>query len=113
MDLDSLIDDFITFLIAGQETTANTLASSFLEIGKNKEIFIKARHEIDRVLGERNQITYQDANDLKYCNSIFKEALRLYPPVPSVLRESTEEMVINGYTIPKGTFLDVSLICKL
>jgi cholesterol 24(S)-hydroxylase len=108
MELDSLIDDFVTFLIAGQETTANTLASSFLEIGKNKEIFKKAREEIDRVLGERNEITYQDAIDLKYCNSILKEALRLYPPVASVLRQSTEEIIINGYTIPEGSFLDVS-----
>ena len=32
MDLEAMIDDFITFFIAGQETTANTLAFCFLEL---------------------------------------------------------------------------------
>ena len=36
-----MVDDFATFFIAGQETTANTLAFVFLEMGKNKEIFYK------------------------------------------------------------------------
>jgi cytochrome P450 len=105
--LESLTDDFITFLFAGQETIANTLTTLFLEIGKNKSIFMKAREEIDRVLGERNEITYQDAVDLKYCNCIFKETLRLFPPVTMISREPTEDFFINEYKIPKGTFLVV------
>lgn len=36
-----MIDDFLTFFVAGQETTANTLAFSFLEIGKNPEVLQK------------------------------------------------------------------------
>jgi cholesterol 24(S)-hydroxylase len=39
--MEALIDDFVTFFIAGQETTANTLAFSFLELGKNPEAFKK------------------------------------------------------------------------
>ncbi len=98
-----MIDDFDTFFLAGQETTANTLASCFLEIGKNNDILIKARDEIDTVLGERTHISYQDAIYLKYCNCIFKESLRLYPPVPMTSRLTTEEMIVNGFKIPKGT----------
>ena len=98
-----MIDDFDTFFLAGQETTANTLASCFLEIGKNKEILIKARDEIDTVLGERTHISYQDAIDLKYCSAIFKETLRLYPPAPILGRETQDEMNINGYYIPNYT----------
>ena len=107
LDLESLIDDFVTFFIAGQETTANTLASSFLEIGKNKNIFFKAREEIDSVLGERNEISYQDAVNLKYCNFIFKEALRLYPPATGLMREITEDITIDKYNLPKGTIVSV------
>ena len=58
------------------------MALCFLEIGKNKNVLLKAREEIDRVLGERTEITYQDTVDLKYIRAIFKEALRLYPPAP-------------------------------
>ena len=98
-----MTDDFATFFVAGQETTANTLSFCFLEIGKNTDIAEKAREEIDRVLGERTEVTFQDVAELKYCSAIFKEALRLYPPAPQVNRIVPEEIVINGLTIPKDT----------
>lgn len=41
LDLETMVDDFVTFFIAGQETTANTLAFCFLELGKNPEILKK------------------------------------------------------------------------
>jgi len=100
-----MVDDFVTFFIAGQETTANTLAFCFFELGKRKDLFMKAREEIDSILGERTEISYQDAMDLKYCNAIFKESLRLYPPVPNLNRINTQDMNINGLNIPKGSFL--------
>lgn len=110
MDVEAMTDDFITFFVAGQETTANTLAFVFQELARHPEIVAKAREEIDRVLGERTEITYQDVNDLKYCSAIFKEALRLYPPAANLLRSVPEKMSIKGYEIPKGTFLWVRII---
>ena len=107
MDIDTMIDDFVTFFVAGQETTANALAFCFLEMGKNPEIVKKAREEIDRVLGERTEITYQDVNELKYCSAIFKETLRMYPPVDMIGRHVTEEITCNGRILPKDTDLFV------
>lgn len=98
-----MTDDFITFFVAGQETTANTLAFCFLEFGKRPDIVKQARDEIDRVLGERTELTYQDINDLKYCSAIFKEALRLYPPVSLIERTSNKIVTINKYEIPTNT----------
>ena len=100
-----MTDDFITFFVAGQETTANTLAFVFQALGRHPEIVAKAREEIDRVLGERTEISFQDVGELKYCSAIFKEALRLFPPAANVLRSVPEEMSIRGYEIPKGAFL--------
>lgn len=108
-----MVDDFVTFFVAGQETTANALAFSFLEMGKNPEIARKARDEIDAVLGKRAQVTYQDLTELKYCSAIFKEALRLYPPATNVSRMSSEKMEINGYQIPQNTFMIVYLLSLL
>jgi cholesterol 24(S)-hydroxylase len=101
--MEIMIDDFVTFFIAGQETTANALGFCFYELGRNEDIMRKAREEIDRVIGEKNEITYQDAIDLKYCSAIFKETLRLYPPAPILGRETQDEMNINGYYIPNYT----------
>lgn len=41
LDLEALVDDFITFFNAGQETTANTLAFCFLELGQNPRVLEK------------------------------------------------------------------------
>lgn len=108
LDIEMMIDDFITFFIAGQETTANTLGFCFLELGKNTELADKARKEISEVLGERTEITYQDISKLKYCSCIFKEALRIHTPVVIISRSPTENMVINGVTIPNGTTISLS-----
>ena len=105
LDLEAMIDDFITFFIAGQETTANTLAFCFLELGKRPEIAIKAREEVDRVLGDRTDMNYQDVTDLKYCSAIFKEALRLYPPASLVTRQAIDSITIKGIKIPSDTQL--------
>ena len=102
-----MIDDFVTFFIAGQETTANTLSFCFLELAKNKELVKKARAEIDQVLGDRTEISYQDALALKYCNCIFKEALRMYPPVASTGRQVDVDIDMLGYKVPRGTFIQV------
>ena len=56
MDIESMIDDFVTFFVAGQETTANTLAFVFLELGKNKDLYAKVRQEVDQVLGQVRKI---------------------------------------------------------
>jgi cholesterol 24(S)-hydroxylase len=98
-----MVDDFVTFFIAGQETMANALAFCFLEICKNPEISKKARAEIDRVLGERTDVTFQDVADLKYCSAIFKETLRLYPPAPIVDRWLTQTLNVDGYNVPKDS----------
>ena len=68
----------------------------------------RAREEIDRVLGDRTEISYQDALDLKYCNCIFKEALRLYPPAAAINRLTTDELNIKGYQIPSNTVVQLS-----
>ena len=108
LDIELMTDDFVTFFGAGQETTANTLSFSFQEICRNPEIAKKAREEIDRVLGERTEVTYQDVADLKYCTAIFKEALRLFPPAASINRWTPEDIDIQGYKIPKDTPLVVN-----
>jgi cytochrome P450 len=98
-----MTDDFVTFFAAGQETTANTLSFCFLEISRHPEIAEKAREEIDRVLGERTELTYQDVGELKYCLAIFKEALRLYPAAANVNRITPEDIDIHGIQVPKDT----------
>lgn len=105
-----MIDDFLTFFFAGQETTANTLAFCFLELGRHPDVVEKLREEIDRVVGERVVITHQDVNELRYCSAVFKESLRLWGPVPFLSRRSTKPLNINGLDVPANTLIVVSIM---
>lgn len=61
------------------------------------------REEVDSVLGERTEVTFQDVTELKYCACVFKEALRLYPPAASLTRLVTDPLEINGHIVPENT----------
>jgi len=64
------------------------------------------------VLGERTEIKYQDIANLKYCSSIFKEALRLFTPVVILDRITLDDMEIDGYEIPKTSLIGVIYYIK-
>lgn len=105
-DMEDMIDDFVTFFGAGQETTANTLAFCFIEIAKNPLVAKKLREEIDSVLGDRNEITNEDLAKLNYVSSVIKETLRLWAPAESPIREvDVDDFQINGLNIPKGSIV--------
>jgi cytochrome P450 len=59
-------------------------------------------------LGKRAELSYQDLIELKYCSAVFKEALRLWPPVSFLSRVCKQKWEIDGYEIPKGTILYMS-----
>ncbi len=95
--MEDMIDDFITFFVAGQETTANTLAFCFIEIAKNPLVAKKLREEIDSVLGDRNEITNEDLAKLNYVSSVIKETLRLWSPAESPAREINVCIWTSGF----------------
>ena len=104
-----MIDEFITFFGAGQETSATTLSFCFIEIAKNPSIAEKLRDEIDSVLGDRNDITNEDLNNLNYVSCVIKETLRLWPPAQGTIRVvDSNDFKINGIHIPKNTFIHVN-----
>ena len=51
-----------------------------------------------------------DLSELPILALCLKEAMRLYPPVPFIQRELTEETIIDGHMIPKGTLVTVSIV---
>ena len=67
------------------------------------------RAEIDEVLGSRGEIEFNDLPNLKYCEMVIKETLRLYPATGALSRTvDTEDFKIGNCPIPKGTLLIVS-----
>ncbi|KAM3110365.1 cytochrome P450 [Phormidesmis sp. 146-33] len=102
-----LRDEVATMILAGHETTANTLSWTWMLLSQHPEVRTKLTQELKRVLDGRTP-TIADLPQLSYTNSVIKEAMRLYPPATDVSREATQDCEIGGYLIPKGT----TLICS-
>ncbi|XP_076874259.1 cholesterol 24-hydroxylase-like [Brachyhypopomus gauderio] len=99
-DHELMLDNFVTFFIAGQETTANQLSFAIMELGRHPEILKKAKEEVDDVLGTRLDILYDDLGKLTYLTQVLKETLRIYPTAPGTSRWLHEDFVIGGLKIP-------------
>uniref|UniRef100_A0A3B4H7Y9 Cholesterol 24-hydroxylase n=1 Tax=Pundamilia nyererei TaxID=303518 RepID=A0A3B4H7Y9_9CICH len=101
-DEEFMLDNFVTFFIAGQETTANQLAFAIMELGRHPDILEKAKKEVDDVIGMKHEISYDDLGKLVYLSQVLKETLRIYPVTPATSRDIAEDMVIDGVHIPGG-----------
>ena len=95
-----LRDQLITFIVAGHETTANSLAWTFYLLSQYPEAADRLRAEIDTVLGGRAP-TVADFPQLSYTRRVIEESLRLYPTVYGVARQPLADDEIGGYRIPR------------
>ncbi|MEP7287007.1 MAG: cytochrome P450 [Chloroflexota bacterium] len=102
-----LRDEVVTLVLAGHETTANALTWAWYLLSQHPEIEAKLHEEVDRVLGDRLP-TLADLRQLEYTQMVFKEAIRLYPPIPSYARQSLVPVELGGYTLPAGSIILIS-----
>ncbi|CAH2043082.1 unnamed protein product, partial [Iphiclides podalirius] len=93
-----------TVLLAGQETTAVTVNFILLILGCRPDVQRKLYKEIRHVFGDiKRPVSKEDLGRLVYCEAVIHETLRLYPPVPAVLRYVDHDVELNSCTIPEGT----------
>ncbi|MEM7725154.1 MAG: cytochrome P450 [Cyanobacteria bacterium P01_A01_bin.45] len=102
-----LRDEVATLIVAGHETTANTLSWAWMLLGENPDVRAKLDEELKTVL-QGNAPTIEDLVRLPYTSMVIKETLRVYPTVTDLSRQATEDCEIGGYSVPKGTTLNVS-----
>lgn len=93
-----LRDQLMTLLAAGHETTATAMAWSLLELARHPRIQDRCVAEIAG--GEQTE----------YLDAVLKEALRLHPVVPMVMRELQEPATVGGRSYPKGVTISPSIV---
>jgi cytochrome P450 len=96
-----LRDEMVTLLLAGHETTAVALTFCCYLLALHPEADARLAAELEEVLAGEAP-TVENISRLCYTEWVVKEAMRLYPPVPSVGREALEDCEIGGYRVPKG-----------
>ncbi|KAJ2979469.1 hypothetical protein NUW58_g7191 [Xylaria curta] len=102
---EDLVDQLMTFLAAGHETTASAMTWAIYMLSRFPKVQERLRQEIRENLPSIESdvdITSLDIDRMPYLNAVCNEVLRYYAPVPITLREANQETDIMGHKIPKG-----------
>jgi len=92
-----------TSYLAAGDTTLSSISSFTLSMVLNPDVQAKGQEEIDRVVGTDRLPTFEDRFSLPYVEAIYRELMRLHPPVPLGIEHSLiEDDFYLGYHIPKG-----------
>ncbi|CAK9228941.1 unnamed protein product [Sphagnum troendelagicum] len=100
----------LDMLVAGTDTSANTVEWAIAELLRHPHCAKKLQAELDEVVGKDRIVTESDIPDLPYLNAVLKEVLRLHPPVPlSITHVALEDTTVGGFDFVAGTRLSVNI----
>ncbi|KAM5540052.1 hypothetical protein V8D89_006192 [Ganoderma adspersum] len=121
---DQLLAQMVTFLLAGVDTTSNSLARTLHLLCMNPDVQVKLRAEIREAQEQYGkEIPYDELFALPYLDAICRETLRLYAPIGLNSRQANTDTVlplsqpvrckdgtfITEVPIPKGTYVTLNL----
>ncbi|XP_073785684.1 thromboxane-A synthase isoform X1 [Danio rerio] len=107
MTEDEIVGQSFIFLVAGYETSSNTLAFTCYLLAVHPECQKKLQEEVDEFFSRHETVDYANVQELKYLDMVICESLRLYPPAFRVARDVEEDTVLNGQFLPKGASLEI------
>jgi cytochrome P450 len=102
-----ICDEVATFLLAGHETSASTLAWSLALLSAYPAAGRRMEEELDAVLGDRDPDA-RDVTALPWTRAVVAEALRLYPPAWTIERDVLADDIVAGTSVPPGSLVAIS-----
>jgi cytochrome P450 len=102
---EELVDNMMTFLAAGHETTASAFTWSVYMLSQHKDIQAKLREEIHAHIPDlqAENISSDIIDNMPYLHAVCQEVLRVWAPVPLTLRHTSADTTVAGQPVPKGT----------
>jgi cytochrome P450 len=93
----------LTMLLAGEDTTANTLAWMIYLLARHPEATRRAAQEVHRALdGEPLPTRYEQMSALPFVEACANETMRLKPVAPIIIAEAIRDRVVAGVEVPAG-----------
>jgi cytochrome P450 len=103
---EEIYGNVLTMLLAGEDTTANTMAWMTHFMVEHPEIQAQMQAEATQVVGNAGMLSQlADAERLNFIEAVTHETMRLKPVAPILFLESNEDVEIGGVAMPKGTAL--------
>jgi len=103
-----LLDELMTLIVAGFETSANTLNWVWYLVAKHPEVEAKLIDEARQLLPGVAAVSAENLTAMQYTQQTLEEALRLYPPVWLFTRRSHADDQLEDYDVPPGTDIYLS-----
>ncbi|RMH41665.1 MAG: cytochrome P450 [Alphaproteobacteria bacterium] len=101
-DTAEMVDQVAIFFLAGHETSASALAWALYLLATHPEAQARVLDEVRAVAGT-GLPEFGDLARLAFTRNVFREALRLYPPVPMMVREATRPERFRDRDVPVGS----------
>lgn len=99
-------DALLTLVVAGHETTATAIAWCLYELHRNPHTLARLRDEIAALGAEPSADALRE---IPYLEGVVREALRLHPAVPDILRIVEDGFEIRGHTLAAGDAVSVAI----
>jgi len=102
-----MIDEVMTLIVAGSETSATTMNWTWYRLSQHPDVEAKVHEVVDHASYE-SVPSFEHLEELAYIRQVVEEVLRLYPPVWLYTRKALEEDTIGKYHIAAGTDIAIS-----
>ncbi len=102
-----LIDQLGVFFLAGHETTASVLTWAFYILATQPDVLTRVRDEVATNIGD-GPIEFEQLKKLPFTRNVFRETLRLYPPITFIPRLAAEDTTIGRYKVKRGAMIMIS-----
>ncbi len=103
-----LLDEIMTLIIAGFETSAGTLNWAWYLIARHPEVERRIVEEARRVLEDNEPLDRERIDRLGYLEQVLNETMRLYPPGWIFSRRAIEDASLGDFDVPAGTDIYIS-----
>ncbi|KDP46687.1 hypothetical protein JCGZ_06475 [Jatropha curcas] len=87
-------------MFGGTETVASAIEWALTELMKSPEDMKKVQQELAEVVGLERRVEESDFEKLTFLKCTLKETLRIHPPIPLLLHETSADAEVAGYYIP-------------
>lgn len=100
-----VVDQVISLIAAGYETTSAAMAWAVLAALREPEVWERAADEVRAIVPATRAVAADDLPKLPYLDAVVQETLRLYPPAVISARVALTPFEFGGVQIPAGRFI--------
>ncbi len=103
-----LLDELMTLIVAGFETSANTLNWVWYLVAGHPDVEARILDEAAEHVPTVSAVSAESVNGMQFTQQVLEETLRLYPPVWLFTRRACEDDELDNYDVPSGTDIYLS-----